>query len=173
MIGEREGQSRSAGEAARRRVEEAVRREAPDLLAYFERRASPEDAADLLGETLLVVWRRAILLPSEDEQARMWMFGIARRVLAGARRGSVRRLALVDRLRAEASVRPAEVPAPDRALADAIDRLDPLDAEIIRLVHWDGFALVEVGHLLRRPAGTIRSRYARARARLRETLAER
>lgn len=174
MIGEAD--RADAAEAARvedpvrRRVEDAVRREAAALLAYFERRADRADAADLLGETLLVVWRRAISLPQDDEQARMWMFGVARRVLATSRRGAVRRHALADRLRAEALVRPGVAEPHDPSLADALANLDPIDGEIIRLVHWDGFSLADVARHLRRPAGTIRSRYARARATLRAAL---
>ncbi|WP_372491794.1 RNA polymerase sigma factor [Microbacterium croceum] len=36
--------------------------------------------------------------------------------------------------------------------------------------HWDGFALTEIAQHLGRPAGTIRSRYSRARAVLRAVL---
>lgn len=151
------------------RVEDLVRREAPDLLAYFERRAEPADAADLLGETLLVAWRRAVAIPADDREARMWLFGVARRVLATGRRSGVRRRALADRLRDEL-VHERPPPPADPALAEALAALAPLDAEIIRLVHWDGFSLVEVAQHLDRPAGTIRSRYSRARAQLKSAL---
>lgn len=154
----------------RTRVERLVRREAPALLAYFERRVPLADAPDLLGETLLVIWRRADSLPDEDQAARMWFFGIARHILATGRRGNVRRQALVDRLRAEAQTAPPAAPSPDIELASALAVLSPSDLEIVRLVHWDGFNLAEVAKLLGRPAGTIRSRYSRARASLRSAL---
>jgi DNA-directed RNA polymerase specialized sigma24 family protein len=80
-------------------------REAPRLLSYFERRVGVrEDAADLLGETLLVLWRRSSDIPASDIEAAMWLFGVARRVLAGHRRGGKRRLALAERLRNELAV---------------------------------------------------------------------
>jgi len=41
------------------------------------------------------------------------------------------------------------------------------DREIIMLVHCDGFTLVDAGRLLRLRATTARSRYHRARNRLR------
>jgi RNA polymerase sigma-70 factor (ECF subfamily) len=154
----------------RRRVESVVRREAPALLAYFERRVPYSDAPDLLGETLLVIWRRADALPLDDQTARMWLFGVARRVLTTSRRGSIRRQALVDRLRDEASVTESTVTPPDYELAEALAGLAAIDAEIIRLVHWDGFSLAEVSQHLNRPAGTVRSRYSRARTALREAL---
>jgi RNA polymerase sigma-70 factor (ECF subfamily) len=151
-------------------VESVVRREAPALLQYFERRVPHSDAPDLFGETLLVIWRRADALPADDEQARMWLFGVARRVLASSQRGSVRRQALVDRLRDEAAVAENLVAPPDYELAAALAALNAVDAEIIRLVHWDGFSLADVALHLDRPAGTIRSRYSRARSALRDAL---
>lgn len=166
----------------RLRAEDVVRREAPALLAYLSRRvAEPADAADLLGDVLVVVWRRVEAMPAEPEAARMWMFGIARKVLSGSHRGARRRLALADHLRHELTVAgvaagaDGEVPAgPADARADllaaALDQLRPADREIIRLVHWDSFTLAEVaGHLRLRPA-TARSRYHRARNRLKHLL---
>lgn len=152
------------------RIESIVRREAPALLAYFERRSTPHDAADLLGETLLIAWRRVSAVPADEQEARMWLFGVARRVLMTSRRSGVRRQALTDRLREDALTRPpATEPQSDR-LREALASLDPLDAEIIRLLHWDGFGLGEIAQHLGRPAGTIRSRYSRARAVLRAVL---
>lgn len=152
------------------RVECVVRREAPALLAYFERRCPYEEAPDLLGETLLVAWRRADVLPDDDQEARMWLYGIARRVLGTSRRGRVRRQALMDRLRDQALTEGTHVPARDDDVHRALGALAPLDAEIIRLHHWDGFSLAEIARHLGRPAGTIRSRYSRARATLRLAL---
>lgn len=153
------------------RIASVVRREAPALLAYFERRSTPHDAADLLGETLLVAWRRVSSVPADDQEARMWLFGVARRVLMTSRRSGVRRQALTDRLREEALTRPSVAEEPqDDDLREALAGLDALDAEIIRLHHWDGFGLSEIAQHLGKPAGTIRSRYSRARAALRAAL---
>lgn len=84
-----------------------------------------------------------------------------------SRRSGVRRQALTDRLCEEALARPPVTGQQDDDLREALASLDPLDAEIIRLLHWDGFALAEIAHHLGKPAGTIRSRYSRARAALR------
>ncbi|MGO4104673.1 RNA polymerase sigma factor [Leifsonia sp. YAF41] len=154
----------------RGRVESVVRREAPALLAYFERRCPYAEAPDLLGETLLVAWRRADAMPGDDVEARMWLFGIARRVLGTSRRGRARRQALVDRLRDDALSSAPFAPARDDELNTALAALAPLDAEIIRLLHWDGFNLAEIARHLGRPSGTIRSRYSRACSALRLAL---
>ena len=53
------------------------------LLAYAVRRvADPADAADVVAETYLVAWRRLDDVPAGAD-ARPWLFGVARRVLAG------------------------------------------------------------------------------------------
>ncbi|KJQ55384.1 RNA polymerase sigma factor SigL [Microbacterium sp. SA39] len=102
----------------------------------------------------------------------MWLFGVARRILLTSRRSGVRRQALVDRLREEALTREQIHTLRDDEVHEALARLSPLDAEIIRLRHWEGFNLVEIAHHLHRREGTIRSRYSRARQTLKEYLLE-
>ena len=154
-------------------VEDAIEANTPALLAFFLRRAEvPEDAADLLSDTLLVVWRRRAAVPSESVEARMWMFGVARKVLLTQRRSSRRRSALHERLRAEvAHATRADDGTTDLSeVWEALLQLDHLDQEIIRLTYWDGFTLAEAARLLRAPEGTIRSRHHRARAELKRIL---
>jgi RNA polymerase sigma-70 factor, ECF subfamily len=154
------------------RIDKLMRAEARALLAFFTRRVgNPEDAADLLGNTFLVLWRRVKDVPEDDTQARMWMYGVANRVLADYRRGNFRRSALTARLRLELADHDI-APEVESVLVirAALERLDPLDAEIVRLVHWEGFSQVEVAGVLGKRPGTIRSRYHRARGQLRGLL---
>ena len=66
------------------------------VLGYALRRvARPEDAADVVSETFLVAWRRLGDVP-EEPRTRLWLYGVARRVLANQRRGDRRRTALGD-----------------------------------------------------------------------------
>lgn len=55
-------------------------------------------------------------------------------------------------------------------MRDALARLEDELAEIVRLVHGDGFTLVEVAQLLDVPASTVRGRYQRAKEILRAAL---
>ncbi|WP_458042529.1 MULTISPECIES: RNA polymerase sigma factor [Bacteria] len=55
-------------------------------------------------------------------------------------------------------------------MRDAIDRLPADQAEVVRLVHRDGFSLAEVAQMLDEPPTTTRSRYARAKESLRFAL---
>lgn len=83
------------------------------LLAYFVRRIPiRDDAADLLAETYLILWRRITDVPAGEERA--WLYTVARNVLANHHRGIRRRLTLADRLRADlAHTPPQPVPTED------------------------------------------------------------
>lgn len=147
--------------------------ESPALLRYFLRRVEVrDDAADLVAETTLVLWRRAADLPGDDERARMWMYGIARRTLATYRRSGIRRLALADRLRDEVALSDASTvrdPGLDEVRA-AVLALPRREQDVVALVHWEGFTVTEAAAVLDIRPGTAQMRYSRARARLRAAL---
>jgi DNA-directed RNA polymerase specialized sigma24 family protein len=66
----------------------------PSVLSYVRRRtASPDDAADAIAEIFATVWRRMGDVPAGDD-IRLWLYGVARRVLANQRRGEAGRSAL-------------------------------------------------------------------------------
>ncbi len=52
----------------------------------------------MVAETFLVAWRRSADLPRDDE-VRLWLYGVARRVLANHHRSGIRRERLGERLR--------------------------------------------------------------------------
>ncbi|WP_175986457.1 RNA polymerase sigma factor [Microbacterium tenebrionis] len=153
------------------RLTRAFEASASDLLAYLSRRTNVDDGPDLLGETMVVAWRRVQDLPEDPERARMWLFGIARGTLQNHARGERRRWALADRIRGRIR-EDATAPAADAGsdVRDAIDRLDPELAELVRLVHWDRLSLVDAAELIDIPASTARGRYQKAREELRAAL---
>lgn len=161
---------------ARARLRTALHATSGDLLGYFERRVGVrEDAADLLGDTMLQAWRRHESVPEDPVRQRMWLFTIAAHVLANHRRSHRRRGALTDRLRQHLGTAPVtEGPdeAEQHAVRDAVLRLGDTHRELVMLVHWDGFTVAEASELLGLNASTARSRYAAAREALREALAE-
>lgn len=140
-------------------------RAAPDLLRFFERRTG-QDAADLVADTFATAWRRQNMMPSDDVDARRWLFGIAHNVLNNARRGEVRRNRLADRLRLQ--LRPPRREPIDAMIdvRDAIAALPVDQSDIVTLIHWEGFTSSEVGAILGLPASTVRSRYALAKRQL-------
>jgi RNA polymerase sigma-70 factor (ECF subfamily) len=143
------------------------------ILGYALRRtASPDDAADILAETFLTAWRRLDELPQGDE-ARLWLYGVARRVLANYYRGERRRSALADRLRAElaSSYVPAEFDGESAKIAEALRRLPRQQREVLALNAWEGLDYGEIATVLRCSRNAVRIRLHRARTRLAAELA--
>jgi RNA polymerase sigma-70 factor (ECF subfamily) len=156
---------------AHARITSALSESAPDLLAYLQRRVGPDEAPDLLGETMVVAWRRVDDLPNDHEQARMWLFGIARNTLLNHARGQRRRWALADRIRGHSAPEAVASAADEGAdVRDAIARLDLDLAELVQLIHWERMTIAQAAGLLGISDSTARSRYARAKEQLRAAL---
>ena len=142
----------------------------PALSSYFVRRLdNREDAADAVSETLVVLWRRERSVPRDDEGRRRYAFGVARNVLAAARRGRIRHHALSSTLLADAAD-DAAAELLDLDLRAALAAMSERDREIVLLVAWEGFGVAEAGAVLGLKPDAARARYSRARARLRAAL---
>jgi len=143
-----------------------------DVLAYALRRApSAEDAADALADTFLVAWRRLDRVPPEPD-ARLWLYGVARRSLANQRRGAERRGRLAERLRVEASA-VLETRARDderERVLTALATLRADDRELLLLVGWEGLTPAEAARVLEISPVAARARLHRARRRLGKAL---
>jgi RNA polymerase sigma factor (sigma-70 family) len=144
------------------------------LLGFALRRTrTVEDAADVVAETFLVAWRRLEDVPPGDE-ARLWLYGVARRVLANQRRGERRRERLEVRLLLEPSLgRPApgaEESVDLDAVAGAFARLPARDREVLELVAWEGLAPRDLSIVLGCSRVAARVRLHRARKRFAEQL---
>ena len=138
------------------------------IFGYALRRtASPDDAADILAETFLTAWRRLGDLPAGDD-ARMWLYGVARRVLANYHRGERRRSALADRLHAElpGSYAPPEFDDESARIAEAMRRLPRRQQELLALNAWEGLDCGEIATVLGCSRNAVRIRLHRARVRL-------
>lgn len=152
-------------------IAHVVRDCAPALLGYFLRRVDvPEDAADLVAQTVEAAVRSMKKMPEDQHHARLWLFGIARNVLQHHHRSIRRHDALVQRLgQTIENIRVVD----DGELMDvrrAVSELPEDLAELIRLVHWDGFSIDEAARLLNLNPSTARSRHARAKNLLRTRL---
>jgi len=132
---------------------------------YALRRTSPEAAQDAAAETFLVAWRRFEQVPDD---ARPWLLGVARRVLANERRSTKRGAALAQRVAlTEVDTRSLGEAADETdAVRQALGRLSERDREALTLVAWHGLS----GARAARAAGCSRSAFAvrlhRARRRL-------
>ncbi len=156
----------------RERFEALYTDEYASIYGYVYRRLhyAASEVPDLVAEVFSVAWRRLDDLPHGGE-ARLWLYGLARHLLANHRRGSHRRVRLQSRLRREVStgvrVNVAADPA-DAWLADAIERLPDAYREALRLVSWEGCTHAEAAQILGCSVNAVALRLHKAKARLRE-----
>lgn len=143
------------------------------ILGYVLRRTgNPDDAADVIAETFLTAWRRLDDIP-RDPEARLWLYGVARRVLANHHRGERRRSALTDRLRADlaAGYHPPEPEGEHAQLTAAFRRLPTADRELLALSAWEGLDYGQIAAVLGCSRNAVRLRLFRARKRFAAELA--
>jgi RNA polymerase sigma-70 factor (ECF subfamily) len=146
-------------EALAGEVVEPVRR-------YLARRTDAATAEDVLADTLLVCWRRLDEVP---DPALPWAYAVARRCLANAERGRRRQARVAGRV---ATLDPPAQVLPstdgDHALHEALARLDPDQAELLRLWAWEQLTPAEIAAVLGVTPNAVSIRLHRAKERLRE-----
>lgn len=162
--------SSSNGDAAGR-FERLYRTCYHDLLGYALRRTDqPEAAADVVADVFLVAWRRINEIP--PEQARAWLFGVARKVMANHHRADRRWTDLAARLRQELSQVTTVAPEVPDDIRRAFRTLAEADQELLRLVAWEGLTADELAVTLECTANAARIRLHRARRRFAQALRE-
>ena len=150
---------------------------------YLRRRTDAATADDVLGDVLLVLWRRLDDVPADPDEALPWAIVVARQCLANAERAERRRTRLVGRIIA---IDPPAVVAPtpaasaavdaggdegrDAALHAALDRLRRDDAELLRLWAWEELSNPQLAAVLGVTTNAVAIRLHRAKARLRAEL---
>lgn len=135
------------------------------LQRYLRRRTDPATAEDVLGDVLLVLWRRRDQVP--PEAALPWCYAVARGCLANARRSDDRRLRLVRKLVDEP---PRPEPSDDPVLDEALAALPAADRELLRLWAWEGLTPREIAVVLDITPNAASIRLHRATKRLRAAL---
>jgi RNA polymerase sigma-70 factor (ECF subfamily) len=160
------------GRADRTALAALYRRHAPWLTVRLARRCGDDDVVDqALQDTFVAVWRKPGGYQGTGEVT-AWVWGIA-----------VRRLIDQLRKRPNLAYAPAHealvVSAEDEVLiglqhgdlSGAFERLAPELLSVVQATVLDGLTTREAGRLLGIPAGTVKSRMARARVQLRGELA--
>lgn len=143
------------------------------LLGYALRRADSRAAAeDVVAETFLVAWRRIGDVPENSDTALAWLFGVARRVSSNTRRGDARRERLLARLSRARNDQSPDTPLDEAvlaggeasaAVAEAIRRLRPADAEILQLALWEQLTHAQIAVVLDCSVNAVAIRLHRAR----------
>lgn len=138
--------------------------------AYCLRRLPLDEAADAVSEVFLVAWRRIDEVPFGDE-ARLWLFGVARNVVRNMGRSSRRRYRAIARLGGTAAAPPADpetqvvAATENREMMAAFHRLGPDDQEVLRLRLWEELSVSETATILQCTDKAASKRYQRALAR--------
>lgn len=162
--------------ARRDRFEELAPALLEPLRRFLARRTDAATADDVLGDTLLVIWRRLDEVPVGEELP--WAYGVARHCLANAARGERRqrrvaaRIAVVDPP-VEALGEPGVSAADDPRAAEVREALTALpdrDAELLRLWAWEQLGPGEIAVVLGITPNAASLRLHRARGKLREEL---
>ncbi|MEU6724600.1 sigma-70 family RNA polymerase sigma factor [Nonomuraea wenchangensis] len=145
------------------------------ILGYVLRRCQhPEDAADVVAETFTTAWRRIEELPEGDE-ARLWLYGVARRALANHRRGEQRHEQRTAALRERLAASPALARPPEDEMSQmgrVFRGLPDDDRELLSLVAWEALDHGQIARMLGISRNAVRIRLYRARKRFARGLAK-
>jgi RNA polymerase sigma-70 factor (ECF subfamily) len=146
-----------------------------DDLWRFARRRSPSaaDADDITAQVFAVAWRRRDDLPGTG--VRLWLFGVARHVLASHRRSNERQrqlqLCLIDNHPDDQHDH--EAPGlPRDELRAALASLGDTDRDVVIMRCWDGLAITDIAVLLHCTPNAVSVRLHKARRKLIDRLHE-
>jgi RNA polymerase sigma factor (sigma-70 family) len=142
------------------------------VYAYLARRIATAEAEDLAASTFTVAFERRDRFRAEATTARPWLLGIASNLLRNERRAEKRALTAVGRLAAPESAPPPQDGIEVPRVGAALSRLDRDQRDVLLLYAWEELSYEEIAAALEIPVGTVRSRLARARGRLRSVLGE-
>jgi RNA polymerase sigma factor (sigma-70 family) len=146
------------------------------ILGFALRRVDqPADAADIVNDVFTVVWRRIDQVPPGDE-AKLWLYGVARHCLHNYRRGLSRRTRLQERLGDQLAklveCDPSNEVNARNAIREAMQRLPDEQREVMQLTVWEQLSPAEIAAVLDLRSATVRKRLFQARSTLRLVFVE-
>jgi RNA polymerase sigma-70 factor (ECF subfamily) len=157
---------------------ELFERHARTIYNYcFRRTGDWALAEDLTSTVFLEAWRRRREVILHENSLLPWLYGVATNLLRNVRRTLRRHRAALDRLPLGTGADPdiAEDVAGRldderrmHGLLRTLRRMPKADLDVISLCVWQGLTYAQAATALGVPVGTVRSRLARARRRIRE-----
>jgi RNA polymerase sigma-70 factor (ECF subfamily) len=152
-------------------------RHASDIYGFcFRRTGDGRASEDLAQAVFLEAWRRRNEVELAPEEVRPWLFGVALNLVRNQKR-SLRRhraaLARLPRPRSDADLGEelAQRLDDERRAREVLDHLRGLsrgEQDVIAMCAWAELSYEQAATVLGVPVGTVRSRLARARAKLKE-----
>ena len=152
-------------------------RHGPAIHSYVARRLGPDAADDLTAEAFLIAFQRRHAYNAAHKDARPWLYGIATNLVGRRRRDEVRLLRAIARSGAQSPDESLAEQVTDRVaaqavrgrLASALSRL-PRGQRDVLLLTAKGLSGQEIAAAIGVPRGTVASRLARARRKVRAEL---
>ena len=158
------------GEAAETAFAALVERHGPMVLRVCRSvLGNSDDAHDAFQAAFLVLATRAESIRSRDSIG-SWIHGVALRTARRSRAASIRRRLHERRCGEDRPLEYSIRNAPENLALDELDRLPERLRVPLTLCDLDDLTHEQAARLLRLPVGTIKSRLARGRAKLRERL---
>lgn len=147
-----------------------------EIHRYVARRLGGDLADDVASETFLAAFRQRDRFDASLGDPRAWLYGIATNLIHRHHRREVRAYRAMQRLPVESQedghedrvLARVSAAAAQRELAGALARLSAGDRDVLLLVALAGLTYNEVASALGIAYGTVCSRLARARRKLRE-----
>lgn len=149
------------------------------LVRYAVGRVGHSDAPDVASEALVRAFTRRSRFDTTQATALPWLFGIAANVCRERRRKTMRGFRAIGRMATPPlGVSPFEADAVDRIdasaaageLASALEELSEDEYQVLMLAAIGDLSYNDIASSLRIPIGTVRSRLARSKRRMRELL---
>jgi RNA polymerase sigma factor (sigma-70 family) len=143
----------------------------------FRRTGSWQLAEDLTSSVFLETWRRRHVLEVDPGASMLpWLLGTANNVIRHQMRSLLRHRRALSRLpqgmtdpdHSDEAVHRIDAEARMQRVLGAMQRLTLVEQEVIALCVWAGLEYSDAAVAMGVPIGTVRSRLARARERLRE-----
>ena len=146
---------------------------APRLQRYLRNLGVPESMADeLVQEALLTLWRKAAMFDPARASLSTWLYRVARNLYIDHVRRQPHWLPIqdgLDRLDHAESARLDSQPessVDQDILKQAIDRLPPVQAKLVRMCYLESKSHSEISAELEMPLGSVKSSLRRAFAKL-------
>ena len=152
-------------------------RHGPAIHSYVARRLGQDAADDITAEVFLIAFQRRQGYQSAHANARPWLYGIATNLVGRRRRDEVRLFRAIARCGENSPAEPLAEQVTNRVaaqairgrLASALSRLSRAQRDVL-LLRASGLSCQEIAAAISVPPGTVASRLARARRRVRAEL---
>jgi RNA polymerase sigma factor (sigma-70 family) len=143
---------------------------APAILAYLRLHTSSQEAEDLLLEVFLALLEQEDLMQRNAETLRGWLRSVAHHKLVdhyrrGARRQTVTLEEVAERLYEDDAHSPEQVALQHEQhvqVATILERLSPLQQQVVRLRFVYGLSCTEIARVLDKKEGAVRKLLTRA-----------